>query len=136
PGRGEGQRRGRTDLDLEVQRERETEAVEAGTEVAGGRRDPDAEGLHHRDPNARSMAASSASTRIAGEAWRMARSGSFRPWPVRVHTMRCPFGSRPSACRASSPATPAAEAGSQKTPSFWASQVQASRIAASLTAPM
>ena len=54
---------------------------------------------------------------ITGLARFMAVCGSLRPWPVSTHT------TRPSAPLASSPATDAAEAGSQNTPSREAEQV-------------
>ena len=54
---------------------------------------------------------------ITGLARFIAVCGSFSPWPVSTHT------TRPSAPLASSPATDAAEAGSQNTPSREASSV-------------
>ncbi len=47
----------------------------------------------------------------------MARSGSFRPWPVRVQTTVSPVRIRPASTARNRPATEAAEAGSQNTPS-------------------
>ena len=46
----------------------------------------------------------------------MAVSGSFRPWPVRVQTIRSPFLNTPRSAAFLTPATDAAEAGSQKIP--------------------
>src|SRR4029077_5542048 len=64
-------------------------------------------------------AAAPASTGIVAEAgWPdTAVSGSLRPWPVIVHTTTAPAGTWPLARAWSSPATPAAEAGSPNTPS-------------------
>lgn len=46
-----------------------------------------------------------------------AQSGSLRPLPVTVQTIRWPGSTRPASALASRPATDAAEAGSTKTPS-------------------
>ncbi|OLT18212.1 hypothetical protein BJF78_12340 [Pseudonocardia sp. CNS-139] len=61
-------------------------------------------------------------------------SGSFKPWPVTVHTTSEPFGSDPSATDCSSPATLAAEAGSTNTASRADSSRYAARISSSVTA--
>jgi hypothetical protein len=66
-------------------------------------------------------------------------SGSFKPWPVTVQTIRLPFGisrNEHAASRESqhlkSPAIEAALAGSTKTPSCCASHLCAARMSASL----
>ena len=56
--------------------------------------------------------------------------GSFNPWPVRTHTTREPSG---TPCF-STPATDAAEAGSQNTPSDAPRNSYAARISSSVTA--
>ena len=56
----------------------------------------------------------SASTGDGTAIWAMARSGSLRPWPVRVHTTVRTPSATPTF---SSPATDAADAGSQNTDS-------------------
>src|SRR5512141_872627 len=66
----------------------------------------------------------------------MALSGSFRPCPVSVQTSRCPLRKNPSVPNFITPATEAAEAGSQKIPSVSATILYASRISASLTIRM
>src|SRR5947209_10220811 len=103
-------------LELEVQRDRGREAVIAGPQV--GRRGGHA---HHpapvHDSTASSRTASSASQVTSPKSWSSAVCGSFRPWPVSTQAT-C---SAPSAPYLSSPATEAAEAGSQKTPSALAS---------------
>src|SRR5215469_710129 len=63
-------------------------------------------------------------------------SGSFRPWPVIVHTTVAPAATCPAARAASSPATPAADAGSPKTPSRCARSRYAARIWSSVTEAM
>ena len=60
-------------------------------------------------------------------------SGSFRPWPVNVQTTVAPSGNNPAWLHLVNPATEAAEAGSQKTPSSLASAWYASRISSSVT---
>src|ERR1700752_3781471 len=60
----------------------------------------------------------------------MARSGSFKPWPVSTHTTVEPSGT-PTDKR---PATDAADAGSQNTDSSAAKNRYASRICSSVTA--
>lgn len=47
-----------------------------------------------------------------------AQSGSLRPLPVTVQTMRWPRSTLPSSAALSRPATEAADAGSTKTPSW------------------
>src|SRR6185503_10951048 len=68
-----------------------------------------------------SIAFNSASTVIGFALCAMATSGSFRPCPVRVHTMVLPSPTFPSSRSFSKPASAMAEAGSQKMPSVWAS---------------
>ena len=99
------------------QGERGGEAVETGAEVGrgGGHANVGACGstrgrsLLERRPNARGYGRAG-SCRRGG---RMAVSGSLRPWPVSTQATR----SAPSVPYLSRPATDAAEAGSQKTPS-------------------
>ena len=64
-----------------------------------------------------STAAMSGSQGTTAPAWESAVCGSLRPWPVSTQTTR----SAPSTPWASSPATDAALAGSQNTPS-WAAR--------------
>src|SRR5215467_3772845 len=91
-------------LELVPEIERGSGCVESGAEV--GRRRGCAEARHG------SIAA-----------------GSFRPWPVTMQTMRSPG----LLALCASPAMPAAEAGSEKTPSSVLSSLQASRISSSVT---
>src|ERR1019366_5222378 len=102
-------------LDLELHRERRREHVEAGPEVRGGRGHTHQPTPAERHPStARSIAPSSGSHGKTAPACSSATCGSLRPWPVSTHTTR--WASR--APWTISPATLAAEAGSQNTPSF------------------
>src|SRR5579859_5590505 len=115
------------DLDLELERQRGGEDVEPRPEVGRGGRDanqPPAPQAHPGPSTARSIASSVASQGTTADAWSSAVWGSFSPWPVRTQTRR---SAPPGPC-VSSPATPAAEAGSQKTPSWAARKRYASRI--------
>ena len=64
---------------------------------------------------------------MGGVEKRPAASGSLRPWPVTTQTTREPASGRSRR----SAAIPAADAGSQKTPSSWARSRQAPRISSS-----
>ena len=113
------ERPGLLHLDLEVQRDRGGERVEPRAEV--GRRGGDADeaaALHAAPSTARSTAPISGSHGTTAPARSSAVCGSFRPWPVSTHATR----SAPSAPYLSRPATDAADAGSQNTPSLEASR--------------
>src|SRR5262249_31464164 len=91
------------------------EPVGEGTPEAG-RRAGDQGGAHTR-PSAAATPAAVASMASPTRTSAMARSGSFKPWPVTVQTATSSGESRPSADAWSSPATEAADAGSTKQPS-------------------
>ena len=93
-------------------RQRGGQHVEARPEVGRGGRDADAP-TRLTARTACSTASMSGSQGTTEPAWPSAVCGSFSPWPVSTQTTR----SAPSAPCASSPATLAAEAGSQNTPS-------------------
>src|SRR5271170_1917583 len=122
------ERAGLDHLELEVQRERGAEYIEARPEVRGRGRH-----AHHapasqagcHSSTARSIALSSGSQATTEPAWSSAVSGSLRPWPVSTHTTRRTPSPAPWT---SKPATLAAEAGSQNTPSFAARKRYAIRI--------
>ena len=107
-----------------VQAQREPEGVEARAEVRAGRRDGDghlAVGPAHPSSSAAAAAAASTPIVTGADSPAMAVSGSFSPLPVIVQTTTEPAGTCPRCRACSRPATPAAEAGSPKTPSRWAS---------------
>src|SRR5205085_10340327 len=82
----------------------------------------------HDPSTARSTSTKFGSHGITGATRASAVVGSFSPWPVRTQT------TRPSAPYLRSPATAAADAGSQKTPSRSPRSEYASRISSSDTA--
>src|SRR5439155_4859588 len=81
-------------------------------------------------PSSARMAPSSAATGDGTAISAMARSGSFKPWPVSVQTTVDPAGTP----TLTNPATDAALAGSQNTDSVAARNRYASRISSSVTA--
>ena len=117
-------------LQLVPELERDADAVEAGADVRGRRRRP------HRDPQARylkrrprrSHRRRARPRRAAAPCGRRV-PGSLRPWPVITQTTREPG----SGGLTRSPAMPAAEDGSQKSPSSAARSCQAVRICSSVT---
>ena len=106
-------RPGLHDVDLHVQVERGAHHVEPRPEVGRGRGDADGPPSIHpgRPSRPPPCPARTARRRRPGES---AVCGSFRPWPVSTQTTR----SAPSTPCVSSPATEAADAGSQNTPSL------------------
>src|SRR5688500_10080768 len=76
----------------------------------------DRRGLSY-SPSWAATAAAVGSTEMPRSTVEIARSGSFRPWPVKVQTTVSPFLTRPPSTARRSPATEAADAGSQNTPS-------------------
>src|SRR5947209_14525541 len=127
----DGKTAGLLHLDLQVQGDRGRQHVEPGPEI--GRRRGHA---HQTSPpqrhssTARSTASRSGSHATTWAACSSAVRGSLRPFPVSTHTTR----EAPPAPWARRPATLAADAGSQKTPSPAASNRYASRIWVSDTA--
>src|SRR4051794_1320369 len=117
-------------LELHVQRQRRRERVEAGPEVGRRGGDADDAAAVHQPTTAFSTAAISGSHGTTAPTWSSAVCGSFSPWPVRTHATR----PAPSAPYFRSPATDAALAGSQNTPSRCASVRYAPRISSSDTA--
>src|SRR2546423_2832226 len=115
-------------LELELERERSRERVVAGAEVGRRRRHPHDPVPPHGASTARSTASIETSHGTTWAARARAVCGSFRPCPVSTHT------TRPDAPYFSSPATDAADAGSQKTASREPSSEYASRISSSVTA--
>src|SRR5918995_987467 len=113
--------------------EREPHRVVAGSEVRG--RGRDADGGHGALPMNSTTASNVAGAGAGGCTRPPMTSGAFRPWPVNTLTT-VPSGALSSPASLSSPAIPAAEAGSQKTPSSWASISWAARISASVTLSM
>ena len=115
------------ELDAVGQRERDAEAVVAGPEVGRGGRHLDRDGAavefgepvgdHGYQPSATATAPTVGAASMHGPTWRSAVVGSLRPWPVSTHTTSASGSSSPAAAALRTPATPAAEAGSQKIPS-------------------
>ena len=103
-------------LELVPQVERHGGTVEARADVRRARRRANANRGHL---DAASIASGSGSTVTGAGLRRAAVSGSFSPWPVTTQTTREP-GSSSTPARA---ASPAADAGSQKTPSACASSL-------------
>src|SRR5215212_9742693 len=98
-----------------AQREREPHRVVAGSEVCGG--GGDADGDHLSGLSIRPATASNVAGTGSGSCTRpRITSGSLSPCPVRTLTT-VPSGPLPSPASFMRPAIPAAEAGSQKTPS-------------------
>src|SRR5215212_5727906 len=120
--------------DPHAQREREPNRIVAWSEVCGGGRDADGDHLAGLSMN--SATASNVAGTGSGSCTRpRITSGSLSPCPVRTLTT-VPSGPLPSPASFMRPAMPAAEAGSQKTPSSWASISWAARISASVTLSM
>src|ERR687894_1494790 len=120
--------------DPHAQGEREPHRVVAGAEVGRGGRDAD--GHHRMAPSSSAPTASKVAGTGSGSSTRPSTaSGSLSPCPVRTLTT-VPPGPRPSRASLRRPAIPAAEAGSQKTPSSRASKPWASRISSSVTLSM
>src|SRR6185436_7861113 len=114
--------------------ERKAEAIEAGSQVRG-RRGRDGAPSDHSRINFRRRDGSPFTVSTFVEI-ATARSGSLSPCPVTVATARpTPFSS-PFAPSLRSPAMPAADAGSTKTPSVSARSRYAARISSSLTIPI
>src|SRR6266542_1575357 len=109
----------------------DAEGVEARTEVRARGGDANAQLAHRRI--ASTTASTSAATSASGGASASARSGSFMPLPVSTQTA-CRGASPFRRASARRPATDAALAGSQNTPSHRARKPYASRIASSVTA--
>src|SRR5215210_5596024 len=108
-----------------AQREREPDRVVAWSQVRGGGRDTD--GDHRTDLSICPATASNVAGTGSGSCTRpRITSGSLSPCPVKTLTT-VPSGPRPSPESFKRPAIPAAEAGSQKTPSSWASISWAAR---------
>src|SRR5699024_4569429 len=122
---------GRADAQLVAQVQRQAQGVEARAEVRGGRGDLHGHlrVLDPHSPMASAAAAMSTGTTVGVRScWVRAVSVSFRPLPVTVIAIVAPAGTCPRSACCSSPATPAAEAGSTKIPtspasSFWASRI-------------
>src|SRR4029453_13569613 len=115
-------------LELELERQRGRHDVVAGAEVGRRGRHPDAAVAPH-PRTARSTLSMSGSQGTTLEARFIAVCGSLRPCPVSTHT------TRPSAPFFKSPATDAADAGSQNTPSLAPSSAYASRVSGADAAP-
>src|SRR3954469_15090429 len=115
-------------LELEVEAEGGRHRVIARAEVGRRRGHPHDSVPPHGASTARSTASIDTSQGTTCAARFRAVCGSFSPWPVSTQT------TRPDAPYFRSPATDAAEAGSQKTPSRAPSSAYASRISSSLTA--
>src|SRR3954447_3092645 len=96
-------------LELEVKRESGRKGVVPRAQVRRGRRHAHDPAPLHGARTACSTASIEASQGITYEACESAVCGSFRPWPVSTHT------TLPDAPYLSSPATDAADAGSQNT---------------------
>src|SRR5918996_918435 len=111
-----------TDLDLVPEIERHRGAVEGRAEVGGCRRSADP----NRHAAASAIASASGSTSTGGSAWRSTASGSLSPCPVTTQTTRSPRGDSFSTA-----ASPAADDGSQKTPSSRARSSHAATISVS-----
>src|SRR5215217_7771345 len=113
------------DLELEPEGDRRRHHVVARPQVRRGGGDADQSAPRGHSANtARSTALRSFSQLTTGGAFESAVSGSLRPWPVSTQTTLSGT-SAPSTTGspwARRPATDAAEAGSQKTPSLPASQ--------------
>ena len=73
-------------------------------------------GDHGYQPSATATAPTVGAASIQGPTWRSAVVGSFRPCPVSTHATSASGSSSPAAAALRSPATPAADAGSQKIP--------------------
>src|SRR5215210_1386765 len=117
--------------DPHAKRECEPHRVVAGSEVRGRRRDADGDQLTELFINC--VTASNVAGTGSGSCTRpRITSGSLSPCPVRTLTT-VPSGSLPSPASFMRPAIPAAEAGSQNTPSSRASISWAARISASVT---
>src|SRR5690606_26282937 len=84
-------------------------------------------------PNSPATASTSAGSSATRNGSPSAVSGSFSPCPVSTHTHRLRRSTSPACTAARSPATLAADAGSQNTPSRRATSRYASRISASET---
>src|SRR5581483_7358408 len=105
------------DLELVPEVERDGGAVEAGAEVGRGG------GRPHLHRAAAAIASGSGSTIVWPGAYASALAGSLRPCPVIVQTT-----TSPSTAPAATAATPAAEDGSQNSPSSAANSRQAATI--------
>src|SRR3954452_6866698 len=115
------------DLELQMQRQRRGEAVVTGAEIRRARGDANQSAPIHAS-TADSRAPNSGSHEITPGARSIAVVGSFSPCPVSTQT------TVPSTPYFNRPATDAADAGSQNTPSFIPRNAYASRISASETA--
>src|SRR5947208_12852449 len=115
------------DLELQMQRQRGRKTVVAWPEVRRRRRHAD-QAATVQARTADSSASNSGPHETTPGAWSIAVVGSFSPCPVSTQT------TVPSAPYFNNPATHAADAGSQNTPSFIPRNAYASRISASETA--
>src|SRR5690625_4531548 len=101
-----------------VEAQGQSQRIESRPQVGAGGRYPDGHRIaHYLRPAARAAASTSASIRASASTVNplSAVSVSLSPLPVTVTTIVDPGSSSPPACV--SPAAPAAEAGSTKTPS-------------------